>query len=218
MLRWIELSAFTPIFRSHQGSNPKRNHQITDHPDTLAHFARFSRVYAAFAEYRGHLCKEAEALGLPLIRHPWLHYPSDAQACSLELQFLLGSEFMVAPVLDKGRTSVRLYLPKGEWVHLWSGQHVSIAVGCWCNCASPLGAPPVFYLSSSSFAKDVATQIAFNGDTGGACQEQVCVPEGLCMKESKSTLGVAATWRKLRRTNSQPAPNGPKEAWGTASP
>lgn len=176
LMRWAELSAFTAIFRSHEGNVPRRNHQVVDHPNTLAHFGRFARVYAALAGYRDQLCVEAASSGLPLVRHPWLHYPADAEASKLKFQFLLGSDFMVAPVLDKGTNKVTLYLPMGAWVHLWSGQEVVVEGPCglWQQCYAPMGFPPVFYLSTSIVGREVAKALTESKDMGPAWDVQAC--------------------------------------------
>lgn len=185
LMRWAEFSAFTAIFRSHEGNVPRRNHQVTDHPDTLAHFGRFARVYAALAGYRHQLCLEAATSGLPLVRHPWLHCPADTEASKLKFQFLFGSDFMVAPVLDQGKQNVRVYLPVGTWVHLWSGQEVVVkgTHGLWQQCYAPMGFPPVFYLSTSIAGRDVAKALTESGDMGPAWDVQACTADG---EEAKS--------------------------------
>ena len=49
------------------------------------------------------LVKEASETGLPVVRHPFIHYPNDPEVPGLEYQFMVGTELMVAPVLDPGR-------------------------------------------------------------------------------------------------------------------
>ena len=103
-----------------QGNQPGRNYQIDGDPDTLAHFARFARVYAALADVRSRLGRIASERGLPVVRHPWLSFPDDPETADLAWQFTLGDTLMVAPVLDPGTDTVDLYLPSGRWQHLWS--------------------------------------------------------------------------------------------------
>jgi len=56
--------------------------------------------------------------------------------------YLFGDELLVAPVLNKGRSTRTLTLPPDEWVHLWSG--VEYGPGRQ-TVRAPLGYPPVFY-------------------------------------------------------------------------
>ena len=58
----------------------------------------FARVHSALGAYRQDLMKEAAKAGIPISRHPWMHYPQDSVARNLETQFMLGSEMMIAPV------------------------------------------------------------------------------------------------------------------------
>ncbi|MCA9772408.1 MAG: alpha-glucosidase, partial [Myxococcales bacterium] len=59
--RWAEMAAFTTVYRTHDGSNPTANWQFYSDADTLAHFARFAKVFAALAPYRRALMGEAAA-------------------------------------------------------------------------------------------------------------------------------------------------------------
>ena len=163
MLRWIELSAFTAVYRTHEGNQPGRNHQINDHPKTMEQFARFARVYRALAPYRAGLMVESSERGYPVVRHPWLNFPEDNETINLRYQFMLGSEVMVAPVLDPKRDEVQLYLPAGRWVHLWSGQVLSSA-GQRYTVVAPIGAPAVFIRESSSLAESLREALLENGD------------------------------------------------------
>jgi hypothetical protein len=45
LLRWIELNAFTAVFRTHEGNRPAANAQVYSDDETIGHFSRFARVY-----------------------------------------------------------------------------------------------------------------------------------------------------------------------------
>lgn len=152
LLRWMELNAFTTVFRSHEGNRPADNVQVYSNAETLAHFSRMAQVYAAWLPYRQQLVQEAAATGLPVVRHPFIHYPDDPQVLDLNYQqFMVGSEFMVAPVLDPGVNQAEVYLPAGRWVHVWSGQVFGDpAQGQRVQVAAPLGQPAVFFREGSA--------------------------------------------------------------------
>jgi alpha-glucosidase (family GH31 glycosyl hydrolase) len=146
LLRWIELGAFTTVFRTHEGNIPEVNHQIYSDRETLTHFARFAKVYAAWKPYRTKLVKEASETGLPVIRHPFIHYPKDPEVLALNYQYMVGPELMVAPVLDPGADAVRVYIPAGRWVHLWTGERYGAPErGAYETLSAPIGEPAVFY-------------------------------------------------------------------------
>jgi sulfoquinovosidase len=150
LMRWTELAAFTVVFRTHEGNRPEVNHQIYSDAETLRHFARLAEVYAAWKPYRLELVREAAGTGLPVVRHPFIHYPDDPEVYGLEYQFMVGPELLVAPVLDPGERAVNVYLPAGQWVHLWSGdEYGSAEEGVYETVSVPIGEPAVFYKEGS---------------------------------------------------------------------
>lgn len=54
------------------------------------------------------------------MRALWLHYPDDAAAVGRGDQYLWGRDILVAPVVEKGASSRRLYLPRGAWFDFWT--------------------------------------------------------------------------------------------------
>jgi hypothetical protein len=84
---------------------------------------------------------EASRTGLPMMRAMALEYPEDPEAASVEDQFLLGSDLLVAPVLDPAVTERRVYLPEGDWQDLWSG---TAAAAGWTSASAPLDVIPVY--------------------------------------------------------------------------
>ena len=151
MMRWSELSAFSPVMRSHEGNRPDENLQLDGDADVLAHFVRMSQVHAALAPYVGMLCDEAVATGLPLQRPMFLDYEDDRGCWQCETQFCFGCDLLVAPVIEAGVTEWEAYLPAGvEWVHLWSRRRYAGAASV--RVAAPMGEPPVFYRADSPHA------------------------------------------------------------------
>ncbi|OWK29903.1 alpha-glucosidase [Sphingomonas mucosissima] len=150
LMRWSELSAFSPVMRSHEGNRPDSNLQLDGDAAVLAHFVAMTKVHAALAPYVASLCEEAAATGLPVQRAMFLDYEDDAACWGVETQFAYGRDLIVAPVIEAGADRWSAYLPAGpEWRHLWSdavftgGQNVEVA--------APIGQPPVFYRSDSAF-------------------------------------------------------------------
>jgi alpha-glucosidase len=138
--------------RTHEGNRPDDNLQIDSTSELLAGFVRWSRVHAALAPWVRHLCEEASATGLPAQRALFLHWPDDRETFTIQDQYLYGADLMVAPVIEEGAVSRRVYLPgdvSTVWRHVWSGDDF---VPGWHDVAAPLGTPPVFYRPDSAFA------------------------------------------------------------------
>ena len=148
LLRWIELGAFSPVMRSHEGNRPDDNLQIDSNPRLLDHFVRFSRLHAALAPYVRSLRDEAAATGLPIQRPLFLLDP-DPALFAVQDSYAYGSDIIVAPVIEEGATHRSLVLPAGEWRHLWSGNPFTAGPA---EVAAAIGQPPVFTRVGSAFS------------------------------------------------------------------
>jgi len=141
-MRWVELGAFTPIMRTHEGNKRDLNHNWDSDEETLTHFRRFARIHQALSEDWTQLADEANRSSAPIVRALALHYPEDPEARALSDQYLLGESLLVAPVVEEGATERRLYLPQGEWFHVFTGERYEGP--SWLTVEAPIGSPPVF--------------------------------------------------------------------------
>ena len=70
-------------------------------------------------------------------------FPLDAKAVGVDDQFLLGPDYLVAPVVDQGHVHRHMYFPAGaDWVNYWTGEHVT--GGVWRNETAPIDTLPLF--------------------------------------------------------------------------
>ncbi len=142
--RWFQFSAFNPLFRSHgrtwhlrlpwgwnTGEPGPIEASSVPGPADL-HHAEIEPICRKYLElryrllpYNYTLIRQACDSGLPPMRALWLHYPRDADAVRLGDEFLWGRDLLVAPVVEKGARSRRLYLPAGTWHDWWSGEPLS---------------------------------------------------------------------------------------------
>jgi sulfoquinovosidase len=165
LMRWMEFSAMTTIYRTHEGNLPEYNSQFYSDAETLAQFTRMARVYAAWKPLRLKLVKEATQTGMPVARHLFLQYPDDPNVYQLSYQeYFLGSDILVAPVLDPGKDTLKVYLPTGDWVHLWSGRiYRTPYAGTWVTVPAPLGQPGIFYREGSADGIDFRLNLIHAG-------------------------------------------------------
>jgi sulfoquinovosidase len=148
LYRWIDLGAFTPVMRSHEGNRPDDNIQIDSTPELLAHFARMSQIHARLAPYVRAVLDEGQENGLPAQRPLFLHYEApDYHA--VQDQYLYGSDLLVAPVIEAGVTGRKALIPGEGWADLWSGTPLPSG-GYWFD--APIGKPPAAYRLDSAFA------------------------------------------------------------------
>ncbi|KAI8330040.1 glycosyl hydrolases family 31-domain-containing protein [Blakeslea trispora] len=146
LFRWMELSAFTAVFRTHEGIIPELNAQFYDDEESLAYYAYAAKLYKSLSPYRRFLIQEAHTKGWPLMRHLVLYYPHDPIVRQIKYtQYLLGKSLLVVPMLSPGGSHVKAYLPKEEgvtWRHVWTNQSYT-ADGQEIEIESPFKKPAV---------------------------------------------------------------------------
>jgi alpha-glucosidase/alpha-D-xyloside xylohydrolase len=100
--------------------------------------------------------REACDTGLPPMRALWVHYPRDPEAVKLGDQYLWGRDLLVAPVVEKGAATRRLYLPAGEWYDWWTNE--KIAGPCWIERRVDLATMPLFVRAGATIPLDPVRQ------------------------------------------------------------
>lgn len=161
--RWLELGVFTPLFRTHSviDSKPREpwafgeeyehiNRQIIERRYML-----LPEIYTAF--------HNSSQTGLPIIMPLYLSFPEDNKAYDISDEFIFGSKFLVAPVLDSGVTSRSVYLPDGKWFNFYDGKTFNSG---WHVVNAPLGMTPIFVKEGSIvFEQNVVPSTATPSDT-----------------------------------------------------
>jgi len=147
-LRWFQFGAFCPLFRSHGrtwklrlpwgwnlgDASPVevRNYDGAATPDpSELHNTTVEPICRKYLELRYRMLpylysavRDSALSGLPVMRALWIHHPDDAAAVARDDEYLWGRDVLVAPVVEKGATSRRVYLPKGGWFDFWTNERV----------------------------------------------------------------------------------------------
>ena len=83
----------------------------------------------------------------------FLHHEDDPRCYTEQFEYLLGEDVLVAPVWKADQTVWPVYLPDGEWIHLWTGKSYGQGEH---TVPAPLGNTPVFYRKDSRWANLMA--------------------------------------------------------------
>ena len=157
--RWTEMNAFSVCFRTHEGLGPETNSQVYWSDESVMHFSKWANVFKALTFYRKELVKEASETGLPVVRHPFIHFPSDTNTYNLTYQqFMFGEELMVAPIVDIDANSTEVYLPSGTWVNFWT-EEVIESPGQYYIVEDLEDHPAVFHPENSQVAQQFKTNL-----------------------------------------------------------
>ncbi|MFJ9378556.1 TIM-barrel domain-containing protein [Streptomyces sp. NPDC101455] len=114
-LRWFQLGAFLPLFRTHASLRAGRREPWEFGADVLEH-ARVALVERRrLLPYFMTLAHLARRTGAPYVRPLWWGAPEDRALRDCEDAFLLGDCLLVAPVLNPGSDRRAVQLPRGRW-------------------------------------------------------------------------------------------------------
>ncbi|MGW6143270.1 glycoside hydrolase family 31 protein [Streptomyces sp. NPDC055140] len=121
-LRWFQLGAYLPLFRTHAALRAGRREPWEFGDEVLGH-ARVALVERRrLLPYFVTLAHLARRTGAPYVRPVWWGTPEDRALRDCEDAFLLGDSLLVAPVLEPGADRRAVRLPRGRWYDTESGQ------------------------------------------------------------------------------------------------
>jgi alpha-glucosidase (family GH31 glycosyl hydrolase) len=133
-LRATAMSCFAPIMQYHSEFNfhrlPLRDRtpwniaERSGDGTVLKVFRRYAHLRERLVPYLAEQVEIGIENGLPLMRGMFFLDPQDCVAWDYPGQYLLGEHLLVAPVTEHGSTVWPVYLPEGEWVDVWTGEHL----------------------------------------------------------------------------------------------
>ncbi|MEU2771653.1 glycoside hydrolase family 31 protein [Streptomyces sp. NPDC007162] len=121
-LRWFQLGAYLPLFRTHAGMRAGRREPWEFGPEVLEHARVALLERRRLLPYFMTLAHLARRTGAPYVRPLWWGAPEDRALRDREDAFLLGDALLVAPVLDPGTDRRAVQLPRGRWYDTLSEQ------------------------------------------------------------------------------------------------
>jgi alpha-D-xyloside xylohydrolase len=129
LVRWAQLGAVSPIMELGGRGQQQRFWENYKQPVVDAIRDAVVLHYELFP-YHYELARRAARTGGPILRPLGYGDPADEEGWAHELEFLVGSDLLAAPVADPaaeatdtqaGRSLANVYLPDGRWVDLFTG-------------------------------------------------------------------------------------------------
>ena len=99
-------------------------------------------IRLSMKDYIAGLMEETAKTGAPIIRTMFFEFPDDEKCWELPEQYMFGSDYLVAPVLELGARERSVYLPKGQWESISDKKIYS--GGQTVTVPAPLDVMPVF--------------------------------------------------------------------------
>ncbi|XP_069122094.1 myogenesis-regulating glycosidase-like [Argopecten irradians] len=109
-IRWLELTAYLPAMQF--------SFVPWDYDDEVVKIAlRYVHIHEkVVAPMLMEASKESQISGAPLIRPLWWAAPEDQTALTIDSEFIVGDDLLVAPILEAGKRERDIYIPSGTWM------------------------------------------------------------------------------------------------------
>ncbi|GAB3820801.1 hypothetical protein GCM10028820_27640 [Tessaracoccus terricola] len=133
-MRAMAASVFVPIMQYHSEFNhhrrPPRDRtpwnvaELTGDGSVIGEVRNLVHLRERLVPYLAEQAAATIATSAPLMRPLWFEHPEDPRVWE-HVQWLLGDDLLVAPVLEAGDGDWPVFLPPGDWVDVWSGTPVA---------------------------------------------------------------------------------------------
>lgn len=147
LARWVQVGCFSPLFRNHAALGTRQQEPWQFGQEILDIYRKYVKLRYRWLPYFYDLFHETEKTGAPVMRPLVYHYEKDEAAKGCNDEFLVGSQVLVAPVVQQGMTKRMVYLPQGTWYDYWTGEKLEGPV--WFVREAPLDTCPIYVRAGS---------------------------------------------------------------------
>jgi alpha-D-xyloside xylohydrolase len=155
IVRWFQFGAFSPLFRLHGHRLPNSNdfngaaNEVWSFGDDAYEILKqYMFIRERLRPYIMEQMRNAHKKGIPPIRPLFVDFPEDVSCYSIEDEYMFGPDLLVAPVLEAGARSRKVYLPANiTWKDAWTGQQYHGSQ--WIDAPASLETIPLFLKADS---------------------------------------------------------------------
>ncbi len=114
-VRWAQWGLLSPFARFH-GTTPREPWEYGEEAEEIV--AHYLKLRYRLVPYLLTAAEETVRTGVPIMRHMALEFPEEPNVHTLDDQYMLGRDLLVAPVTMEGCRAREVYLPGGTWTDL----------------------------------------------------------------------------------------------------
>ena len=120
-LRWLQYGTFNPVFRVH-GDDKAPVEPIFYSENAQMILKKFINLRYRMLPYNYTLAWLNSSKGEPITRPLFFEEPNNPEIAGIDDTYLWGPNLLVAPILEKGQKSRKIYLPKGNWYDFFTDE------------------------------------------------------------------------------------------------
>ena len=137
IVRWFQYGVFSPVMRLHGNRNRHGERSNLKEPsgDPNEIWSFGERNFKILKElvflrerlrpYIEHHMEIASQKGYPVMRPMFFDFPDDEVCYTLGEQYMFGGDILFAPIVNRGQTKKKVYLPQGKWILTKNGKEYS---------------------------------------------------------------------------------------------
>ncbi|MBB1078914.1 glycoside hydrolase family 31 protein [Limosilactobacillus sp. STM2_1] len=121
LTRWIEGALFSPLYRNHASMGTRSQEPWVFGEPTLSIYRKYLKLRYHFIPFLYDLSYQETKTGLGIMRPLVLNYDNDPAVRTINDEYMVGNQLLVAPIVQEGQDVRAVYLPEGEWIDFWNG-------------------------------------------------------------------------------------------------
>ncbi len=104
LIRWLEAAIFSPLLRNHASVGTRAQEPWSFGQPTLEIYRKYLKLRYHLISYLYDNFYQETKTGLPIMRPLVLNFPKDRKVRTLNDEFMVGDDLLVAPVVTEGQT------------------------------------------------------------------------------------------------------------------
>lgn len=141
--RWVQVGAFTPLFRNHAAMGTRDQEPWAFDKETEDINRKYIKLRYKLIPYMYDTMWKCSNSGSPFLKPLLFDYQNDKNTYEINDQFICGDNILVAPVLEQGAKCRMVYLPEGNtWIDYWTKEEFK--GGQYIIKNTPLDVCPIF--------------------------------------------------------------------------
>ena len=123
-VRWFQFATFTPMLRSHGSGSPREIYQFGDRGYWAFDVQeQYINLRYAMLPYLYSTAWQIAKNGYSYMRQLSMEAPQDKKVYNMDDEYMFGSAFLVAPVLEADAKTRKVYLPNSsQWYDYWTNE------------------------------------------------------------------------------------------------
>ena len=145
-VRWFQWGTFHPVMRAH---GERMHNEVWSYGKQAEPILeKYLRFRYQLLPYTYSLAYNTYKTGAPFMRALFMDFPNDPNVADIPDEYMFGPAFLVAPVVEQGATTRKVYLPAGsDWYNYWTNERIKGGQSITAN--APIDTLPLFVRAGS---------------------------------------------------------------------